>query len=185
MEPVIRNPDFELYDNVGRDAEQIAAAHFGIATRGDLSRWAKRDAEAFLAEHPLPAAPMPAPDPAPYLAALTAATTTAEASAVTQHLLDAVEPTLRAVSEILVAIARWDGRHRNAELGTPPKMMMEAASRSLSVLALAEQADLAILRAEYDPTPPPSAATPVEKRAASGLPPAPPSAPPAGPAPGR
>ncbi|WP_328939245.1 hypothetical protein OG288_37155 [Streptomyces tauricus] len=146
-------------------------------------RWAKRDAETFLTKHPLPREPIPAPDPAPYLAALAAATTTAHASAITQHLLDAAQPALHAVSDILAAIARWDDRHRNAEPGTPPKMLMEAASRSLSVLGLADAADLALLRAEYDPAPPPP--PPAKKRAASNLPPTPPSTPPAGPAPGR
>lgn len=48
------HPDFELYDNAGRTAEQVAAAYLGIATRDDLLRWAKRDAEPFLAGHPLP-----------------------------------------------------------------------------------------------------------------------------------
>ncbi|MEF9902106.1 hypothetical protein [Streptomyces sp. P9-A2] len=47
----MRHPDFELYDNAGRGADQIAAAHFGIATRDDLLRWARGDAEPFLAQH--------------------------------------------------------------------------------------------------------------------------------------
>ncbi|MFD9288348.1 hypothetical protein ACFWBV_08550 [Streptomyces sp. NPDC060030] len=93
-----QDPDFELYDNVGRDAEQIAAARYGIATRGDLLRWARRDAKPFLAEHPLPDKPVPSPDLAPYLAALAAAQSHAEVSAVTQHFLDAAEPALRAVA---------------------------------------------------------------------------------------
>ncbi|MFE2942939.1 hypothetical protein ACFXKG_28360 [Streptomyces sp. NPDC059255] len=181
-----QNPDFELYDNVGRTSEQIAAARYGIATRDDLLRWAARDAEQFLAEHPLPDAPLPVPDTAPYLAALAAAKTPAEVSAVTQHLLDCAEPALNAVSELLAAIARWGDRHRHAEKGDPPKMLMEAASRSLSVLALAHQADLAVLRAEYDPAPaPPAGQPPGPIRVSGGLPPAPPSTPPAGQAPGR
>lgn len=57
---------------------------------------------------------------------------------------------------------------------------MNAASRSLSVLALADEADLKALRAEYDPAPSPD--TP---RAERPLPPAPPKSPPAGPAPRR
>ncbi|MFD8847618.1 hypothetical protein [Streptomyces sp. NPDC059604] len=177
----MQHPDFELYDNAGRTAEQIAAAHFGIATHNDLLRWARRDAEPFLAEHPLPAEPLPVPDTAPYLAALAAAQTPAEVSAVTQHFLDAVQPTMNAVSDLLVAIARWDGRHRSAEQGTPSKMLMEAASRSLSVLAIADEADLTVLRAEYAPAPTP----PPSPKAAPNLPPPPPGMPPAGPAPGR
>ncbi|MFD3910056.1 hypothetical protein [Streptomyces sp. NPDC058603] len=178
----MRHPDFELYDNVGRDAEQIAAAHFGIATRGDLLRWARRDAEPFLAEHPLPAEPFPVPDPALYLAALAAAETPAEVSAVTQRLLDAAQPALSTISDLLVAIARWGDRHRSAEQGSAPKLLMEAASRSLAVLALADEADLAVLRAEYDPTPTPPPRTP---KTTQGLPPAPPGPPPAGPTAGR
>ncbi|MEE1797395.1 hypothetical protein PUR57_01600 [Streptomyces sp. JV176] len=186
-----QDPDFELYDNVGRTAEQIAAARSGRATRDDLLRWAARDAEQFLAEHPLPNEPLPVPDTAPYLAALAAARTPAEVSAVTQHLLDSAHPALSAVSDLLVAIARWDDRHRAAAPGSPPKALMEAASRSLSVLAIADEADLRVLRAEYDPAPPPPAPRPTPGaasgaiRVSGGLPPAPPSAPPAGPSPGR
>ncbi|MFE8009042.1 hypothetical protein [Streptomyces sp. NPDC057418] len=178
-----QNPDFELYDNVGRDAEQIAAARYGIATRGDLLRWARRDAKPFLAEHPLPDKPVPSPDLAPYLAALAAAQSHAEVSAVTQHLLDAAEPALRAVSEYLYAAAQWRGQHRGAAKGSPPKLLMEAASRSLSVAALADQADRTTLRATYDPAPAPH--RPDRAPTATGLPPRPPHAPPAGPAPGR
>lgn len=173
------HPDFELYDNIGRTAEQIAAAHFGVATRDDLLRWARRDAKRFLAEHPLPSAPLPAPDAAPYLAALAEAKTPAEVSAVTRHLLDAAEPVLVMVSDLLVSIARWDNRHRSPETpGTAHRQLMEAASRSLSVLGLTEEADLGFLRAEYDPAPTPS-------KPGGDLPPAPPAPPSAGHTPGR
>ncbi|MFD5583275.1 hypothetical protein [Streptomyces sp. NPDC057413] len=172
-----------MYDNVGRDGDQIAAARYGIATDRDLLRWARRDAEPFVAEHPLPEQPLPAPDLGPYLDALAAAETPAQASAVTQRLLDAAAPVLEAVSEYLVAAARWRGQNRGAELGSPPKMLMKAASDSLSALALGHQADLAILRAEYDPTP--SLPSPSPGRIGPGLPPAPPGAPPTGTAPGR
>ncbi|MEU5083736.1 MULTISPECIES: hypothetical protein [Streptomyces] len=183
QETILRDPDFELYDNVGRDADQIAAARYGIATDNDLLRWAKRDAENFLARHPLPEQDLPTPDLTPYLDALAAAETPAEASAVTQRLLDAAHPLLHAISNYLVAAARWRDQNRGAELGSPPKMLMTAASHSLSVLALAHQADLAILRAEYDPAPAPP--SPQQGPKAPGLPPSPPSAPPAGPTPGR
>ncbi|MET8218775.1 hypothetical protein [Streptomyces hirsutus] len=182
----MQHPDFELYDNAGRDAEQIAAARYGIATRDDLLRWAKRDAEPFLTEHPLPDEPLPSPDMAPYLDALAAAQSPAEVSAVTQHLLDAAEPVLRAVSDYLVAAALWGDRHRFAEQGSPPKLLMKAAGRSLSVLAIADEADLAVLRAEYDPAPaPPKTPASGRPRAPSGLPPNPPPAPRTGPASGR
>ncbi|MFF3460314.1 hypothetical protein ACFYXH_39730 [Streptomyces sp. NPDC002730] len=179
------HPDFELCDNVGRDAEQIAAARYGIATRDDLLRWARRDAKPFLAEHPLPDEPLPSPDLAPYLAALAAAETPAEVHAVTNHLLDAAEPALRAVSDYLLAAAQWRGQNRGAANSSPPKLLMEAAGRSLSALAIADHADLAALRAEYDPAPAPKAPAPDRSRAASGFPPTPPNAPPAGPTPGQ
>lgn len=84
------------------------------------------------------------------------------------------------MSDYLLAASRWRGQNRDAELGSPPKMLMTAASRSLSVLALADEADLAALRAEYDPAP-----TPDTPQAERSLPPAPPKSPPAGPAPSR
>ncbi|MFE9416992.1 hypothetical protein ACFYMX_15260 [Streptomyces griseofuscus] len=161
-----------MYDNVDRDADQIAAARYGIATRSDLLRWAKRDAKPFLAEHPLPDQPLPAPDTAPYLAALAAAKTPADVSAVTQHLLDAAHPALTAVSEVLAALARWGGRNRSAEPGSPPKMLMSAASQVLAPLDLADLADLTGLRAEYDPAPHSPAPPPQDRTAPS--PPAPP-----------
>ncbi|MFE7116148.1 hypothetical protein ACFU99_12085 [Streptomyces sp. NPDC057654] len=85
------------------------------------------------------------------------------------------------MSDLLVAIAQGGDRLRHAELGTPPRMLSDAASCSLSVLALADQADLAVLRAAYDPAPAP----PPAPKAAPRLPPKPPGPPPAGPAPGR
>ncbi|MEV0265727.1 hypothetical protein AB0I49_30925 [Streptomyces sp. NPDC050617] len=104
----MQHPDFEQYDNADRTSEQIAAAHFGIATRDDLLRRARRDAAPFLAEHALPTEPLPASDTAPCRAALAAARTPAEVSAVTQHLLHAAQPALAAVSDLLVAIACID-----------------------------------------------------------------------------
>ncbi len=86
---------------------------------------------------------------------------------------------LQAVSDYLVAAARWRGQNRGAEPGSPPKMLMAAASRSLSVLAIADQADLAALRAAYDPAPTPP--TPPHRPTGPGLPPASPGTPPAGP----
>ncbi len=73
-------PDFEPHDNASRSPEQ-GAAHRGTATTEDLVRRALRDAEAFLAAHPLRAAPSPAPDTVPYRTALSAAEDQAEVSA--------------------------------------------------------------------------------------------------------
>ncbi|MEW1794650.1 hypothetical protein [Streptomyces niveus] len=84
------------------------------------------------------------------------------------------------MSDYLLAAGQWRGQNRGAKLDSPPKMLMTAASHSLSVLALADTADLKALRAEYDPAPTPD--TPQSERS---LPPAPPKSPPTGPAPSR
>lgn len=167
-----RDPDFDLYDNAGRDADQIHAARYNLSTRGDLRRWARRDAEPFRDAHPLPDQPWPAPDLTPYLDALAAAQTPAEIEAVTDHILNAAEPALRAVSDYLVAAARWQHENRDAAQGSPSNLLMTAASRALSVLALADEAGLTRLRAAYDSPPTTTASTPLG--AAGGLPPAPP-----------
>ncbi|MFJ4973600.1 hypothetical protein [Streptomyces sp. NPDC088755] len=165
------HPDFELYDNIDRTPDQVAAASAVTATRYDLRRWSLRDSEQFLARHPLPSAPPPGLDPGPYAAALAAAEKPAEVSAVTQHLLDAVYPTVRELSNLLVDIARWEGRHRSAAPDSPPKMLMSAASRCLDALALADQADMRVLRDEYDPAPQPP---PPRPQSTQSLPPSPP-----------
>ncbi|MEU3684290.1 hypothetical protein ACN6K5_006515 [Streptomyces violaceoruber] len=177
-----RDPDFELYDNVGRDADQIQAARYNLATDNDLKRWARRDARAFRDAHPLPDQPWAAPHLGPYLDALTAAQTPAEIDAVTDHVLDAAEPALRALSTYLVAAARWKQENRDAATGSPSHLLMTAASRALSALALADEAGLNRLRAAYDPAPAPTAPTNASRGATASLPPTPPST---GPAPRR
>ncbi|MEU8729426.1 hypothetical protein AB0C68_08660 [Streptomyces tendae] len=170
-----RHPDFDLYDNVGRDADQIHAARYNLATRADLKRWARRDAQPFRAAHPLPDQPWPAPDLAPYLDALAAAQTPAEIDAVTDHVLDAAEPALRALSDYLVAAARWNRENRDAAKGSPSNLLMTAASRALSVLALADEAGTNRLRATYDPAPTPATPTDLQQGTTASLPPSPPS----------
>ncbi|MEV3898280.1 hypothetical protein [Streptomyces anulatus] len=173
------HPDFELYDNDGRTPEQITAARLGIATTNDLKRWARRDAEVFLAEHPLPTEPLPTPDTAPFRAALAAAETPAEVSAVTRHFLHAAQPTLHAVFDFLITIAQRGDRHLSAGPGSPPALLIEAANCAVAVLGISNKADLAALRAEYD-TPP---ARPTAPKPEPGLPPTPHGH--NGPAPGR
>ncbi|MFJ4688882.1 hypothetical protein [Streptomyces sp. NPDC088789] len=170
------NPDFELYDNVGRTSEQTAAAHFGMATRDDLHRWATRDAEPFLAAHPLPDEPFPVPDLVPYRRALDAADTPAEFSAALNAVLVAVEPFLNEVAEHLVTTARWKESLRGAERGSPPRLLEGAASCVLSALGMAAEADLMLLRAHYDPPPAPDASgqRPSGSRTTPPAPPPPP-----------
>lgn len=169
----LQHPDFELYDNVGRTAEQIHAYHTRSATTDDLYRWAKRDAEGFRAQHPLSDKPLPVPDLDPYLTALAAAKTPAEFSAVTNALLDAVEPLLNTVVDYLAAAAQWRRQNRGAAPGSPPKLLRDAASRIKTAVAMAADADLQILRAHYDPPPDLDALT-KQARAAHDTPPAPP-----------
>ncbi|MFF0448031.1 hypothetical protein ACFYT4_16750 [Streptomyces sp. NPDC004609] len=173
------NPDFELYDNTGRTGEQTTAAHVGRATDDDLLRWAGRDAEPHLARHPLPSGLLAAPDLTPYLTALTAAGTPAEAHAVTATFLTTVEPVLRAVSDYLLAAARWRGQLHGTPKGSPPRLLRDASGLSLAALVTADAAGLDALRAFYEPPP-----TRRESRSAPGLPPTAPCPPPA-PKPGR
>ncbi|MEU6192338.1 hypothetical protein [Streptomyces sp. NPDC047061] len=169
----LQHPDFELYDNVGRTAEQIRAYHTRSATREDLRRWADRDAEAFRTRHPLPPEPFPAPDLSPYRTALDAADTPAEFSTVLNTLLDAVELFLNEVIDHLAATAKWKGRNRGAEPGSPPWLLRGAASSIATALAMATEADLNILHAHYDP-PPDLDALLKQTRIAPATPPAPP-----------
>ena len=46
------HPDFELYDNVGRTSEQIAAHREARPTADDLHRWAAHDAREFATSLP-------------------------------------------------------------------------------------------------------------------------------------
>lgn len=161
---------------MGRDADQIHAARYNVATRNDLKRWARRDAGAFRDAHPLPDRPWPAPDITPYLVALAVAQTPAEIEAVTDHVLDAFEPALRALSDYLVAAARWQRENRDALKGSPSHLLMTAAGQALSALALADEAGLSRLRAVYDPGPDSTTSASSQPGATAPLPPAPPSA---------
>ncbi|MGW2685746.1 hypothetical protein ACWC6I_21650 [Streptomyces sp. NPDC001414] len=178
MEFLLQHPDFELYDNVGRTAEQIRAHQTGAATTDDLHRWAKRDAEAFRARHPLTGAPFPVPDLSAYRQALDSADTPAEFSTVLNALLDAVEPFFGEVIDHLALASRWQNQNRGAERGSPSWLLRDAASRVSSALAMAAEADLRILRAHYDPPPDISAFVTQEPTANTATPTPPPPAPP-------
>lgn len=169
-----RDPDFDLYDNVGRDADQIQAAQYNLATRGDLTVGTTRRT-ALPRRAPLPDQPWPAPVLTPYLDGIAAARTPAEIDAVTDHVLDAAEPALRALSDYPVAAARWKQENRDAAKRSPSHLLMTAASRALSALALADEAGLNRLRAAYDPAPAPTASADASRGATASLPPAPPS----------
>ncbi|MFJ9979326.1 hypothetical protein [Streptomyces cyaneofuscatus] len=141
-----------------------------------MKRWARRDAEPFRKAHPLPEGPWREPDFTPYLDALAAAQTPAEIEAVTERVLDAAEPTIRALSDYLVAAARWQNQNRDAAPGSPANLLMTAASRALSALALADEAGLGRLRAAYDPAPDSTPPTSPQPGATAAPPPVPPSA---------
>ncbi|MFF6975223.1 MULTISPECIES: hypothetical protein [Streptomyces] len=165
------NEDFALYNNADRTSEQISAARLGIPARDDLLRWADRDTAAFLTRHPLPVEPLTAPDLAPYLAALAEAGNPAEAHAVTDRLLDTVEPVLSAVSDYLLAAAQWRGQLRSAPRNSPPRLLRDAASHSLAVMATTDAAALSALRSFYSPPPaPPAPPAPSPPRPATGPP---------------
>ncbi|MCL2729702.1 MAG: hypothetical protein FWE15_06715 [Actinomycetia bacterium] len=54
--PLFPNPDFELYDNVGRTTKQIQAHHTGSPTTDDLQRWGTAAARPLVDEAGLPPA---------------------------------------------------------------------------------------------------------------------------------
>ncbi|MEU9288324.1 hypothetical protein AB0D57_27395 [Streptomyces sp. NPDC048275] len=139
-------------------------------------RWARRDSERFRAEHALPQ-PFPAPDLAPFTEALHAADTPAEFSYVLNSLLDAVEPFLNEVINHLSESRTWKNRHRNAEPGSPPILLRDAASRIATGIAMAAHADLDILRAHYDPPPDLEALRTARPTPPAAPPPSPPSGP--------
>ncbi len=62
-------------------------------------------------------------------------------------------PALRDLSDFRVDAGRWKQENRDAAKGSPSTLLMTAASRALSALALADEAGLKRLRAEYAPAP--------------------------------
>ncbi|MFJ7969460.1 hypothetical protein [Streptomyces sp. NPDC096324] len=115
-------------------------------------RWARRDSERFRTEHPLPQ-PFLAPDLTPFTGALRAAQTPAEFSYVLNALLDATGPFLNEVLDCLGRSVTRQREHRNAEPGSPPARLRDAASHIGRGLSMAFEADLGLLRAHYDPPP--------------------------------
>ncbi|WP_166520574.1 hypothetical protein [Streptomyces leeuwenhoekii] len=117
----------------------------------DLYRMARRDAEDFLAGHPLPDQPAPLPDLTPHLQALPAARTPAEVSAITHQLVGATAPVLDHIASHFIALALWAGTEHQH---TPQsgRLLREAAQGIRTALTKMAQADLENLRAYYAPT---------------------------------
>ncbi|WP_435058189.1 hypothetical protein [Streptomyces sp. bgisy060] len=141
-----------------------------------LRGYARRDAEAFLAEHPLPQEPLPLPGLTPFLSALAAAETPAEVSAITHQLAGITAPVLDHIARHIVGVALWRGQdHQHTPQAQ--RLLREAAQSIRAAMVKVAEADLENLRAEYAPSPePPSAARTI-------TPPRPP-APPGSPKPG-
>ncbi|MGQ4484490.1 hypothetical protein ACN6LM_003789 [Streptomyces sp. SAS_281] len=146
-----------------------------------LRGYARRDAAAFLAEHPLPQEPLPLPVLTPFLSALGAAETPAEVSAITHHLAGITAPVLDHIARHIVGVALWRGQdHRHTPQAQ--RLLREAAQSIRTAMEKVAEADLENLRAEYAPAPaPPSAA----RKPTPPLPPAPPSSPRPGTSPSR
>lgn len=123
----------------------------GPAPPCDLYRMARRDAETFLANHPLPDQPTPLPDLTPYLQALPAAKTPAEVSAITHQLVADTAPVLDHIASHFIAVALWAGtEHRHTPQSV--RLLREAALSIRTAMAKVAQADLENLRAHYAPT---------------------------------
>ncbi|MFJ7164070.1 hypothetical protein ACIQUV_01020 [Streptomyces globosus] len=146
-----------------------------------LRGYARRDAAAFLAEHPLPQEPLPLPVLTPFLSALGAAETPAEVSAVTHHLAGITAPVLDHIARHIVGVALWRGQdHRHTPQAQ--RLLREAAQSIRTAMEKVAEAELENLRAEYAPVPaPPSAA----RKPTPSLLPAPPSSPKPGTSPSR
>ncbi|WP_051808816.1 hypothetical protein [Streptomyces sp. NRRL S-378] len=115
-----------------------------------LHRYARRDAEPFLAAHLLPDEPLPLPDLTPYLTALAMAETPAEVSAVTRRLVEATTPVLDHIAGHFVAIALWAG-HEHRHTPQAVRLLRDAAHGVRLAPAQVTQADLENLRAHYTP----------------------------------
>ncbi|MFF5438849.1 hypothetical protein [Streptomyces achromogenes] len=114
----------------------------------DLYRRARRDAEPFLAGHPLPDQPVALPDLTPYLQALPDARTPVEVSAVTHQLVAATAPVLDHIASHFVTLALWAGtEHRHTPQSV--RLLREAALRIRTALVKVAEADLENLRAHY------------------------------------
>ncbi|MGW8697656.1 hypothetical protein ACWGOK_12135 [Streptomyces eurythermus] len=117
---------------------------------GDLYRLARRDAEPFLAGHPLPDQPVALPDLTPYLQALPDARTPAEVSAITHQLVAATAPVLDHIAAHFVTLALWAGtEHRHTPQSV--RLLREAAQTVRTALVKVAEADLENLRAHYTP----------------------------------
>ncbi|MFG3038066.1 hypothetical protein ACGFYZ_14265 [Streptomyces sp. NPDC048330] len=115
-----------------------------------LHRYARRDAEPFLAAHPLPDEPLTLPDLTPYLTALSDATTPAEVSAVIRRLVEATTPVLDHIAGHFVAVALWAG-HEHRHTPQAVHLLRDAAHGVRSAPAQVARADLENLRAHYTP----------------------------------
>ncbi|MEU3529090.1 hypothetical protein AB0E62_35425 [Streptomyces sp. NPDC038707] len=117
---------------------------------GDLYRRARRDAEPFLAGHPLPGQPVALPDLTPYLQALPDARTPAEVSVLTHQLVAATAPVLDHIAGHFVTLALWAGtEHRHTPQSV--RLLRQAAQTIRTALVKVAQADLENLRAHYTP----------------------------------
>ncbi|MFF6772778.1 hypothetical protein ACFY8W_04355 [Streptomyces sp. NPDC012637] len=124
--------------------------HDGGAVPATLHRHARRDAEPFLAAHPLPDEPLPLPDLTPYLTALAEAETPAEVSAVTRRLVETTTPVLDHIAGHFVAVALWAG-HERRHTPQAVRLLRDAAHGVRSAPAQVIRADLENLLAHYAP----------------------------------
>ncbi|MFE6457769.1 hypothetical protein ACFVP0_09950 [Streptomyces cinereoruber] len=113
-----------------------------------LHQYARRDAETFLAAHPLPQDPLPLPDLTPFLTALSAAETPAEVSVITRHLAGATAPLLDHIAGHIIGVALWAGQeHQHTPRAR--RLLREAARDIRTALVKVAEADLENLRAQY------------------------------------
>ncbi|MER5443188.1 hypothetical protein [Streptomyces sp. NPDC002790] len=103
------HPDFEVYDNVGRTSEQIAAHHQDRPTADDLHRWAAHDAREFASSLPDEGAGQSISD---WTRQLYRARTAAEVHTVTQEVFGGGHSGLGELHLFLETVAEWCEQHQ-------------------------------------------------------------------------
>ncbi|MFE1836486.1 hypothetical protein [Streptomyces sviceus] len=162
------HPDFELYDNVGRTSEQIAARREDRPTADDLHRWAAHDAREFSVALPADEAGQSITD---WTHQLYRVRTAAELNTVTQAVLGDGRSGLAELYTFLETAAEWC--EHNQEPGIAARYRQHA--QQLSALGdqlahLSEDHLASVYRRPNRPAPAQSASIPAAAPAAPAAP---------------
>ena len=160
------NPDFELYDNVGRATEQIHAYNTNSPTFDDLHRWAAHDAKDFTDALRIEDAGQSI---AAWTQQLYQVRTSAEFQAVIQSVLGDGHSGLGELHQFLETAAEWCERNREPSIAARYRQHAEHLSALGDQLSYVTDDHLA---RTYQRTHPPTPTRPASSAPASA--PAPP-----------